>query len=135
MKSIEEKPKVPKSNYAVTGLYFYNSDVTKLAKTIKPSKRGELEITDLNNLYLIDRKLQIQLLDDTFSWWDTGTFDSLIGASCRIRDHYKKTGISICSPEVTAYEEGWISKEQLAKIAKKYEKSPYGAFLKKVAEE
>ncbi len=135
VRSIEEKPKQPKSNYAVTGLYFYNSDVTKLAKTIKPSKRGELEITDLNNLYLNDQKLQIQLLDESFSWWDTGTFDSLMEASCRIRDHFKETGISICSPEITAYEEGWISKEQLADIAKKYEKSPYGAFLKKISEE
>ncbi len=135
VRSIEEKPEKPKSEYAVTGLYFYNSDVTTLAKEVKPSQRGELEITDLNNLYLNQKRLRVRLLDDSFSWWDTGTFDSLIDASCKVRDHFKKTGLSICSPESISFKSGWISKEQLISIADRNGKSPYGAFLRKVAED
>ena len=132
--SIEEKPEKPKSNYCVTGLYFYDGRSSELAKTIKPSKRGELEITDLNNLYLKDRKLKVKLLDTGFVWMDTGTFDSLLEASEYVQMISKHQNLTICSPELTAYSKGWITREQLLESAERYGKSPYGKELKRVAE-
>lgn len=132
--SIEEKPKNPKSNYAVTGLYFYDKDVAKYAKTLKPSARGELEITDLNRIYLKMGKLDVKLLGRGYAWLDTGTMDSLIEASEFVRIIQKRQGIIISAPEEIAYINGWISKEELLTSAEKYGKSPYGKHLKKVAE-
>ena len=133
VKSIEEKPQNPKSNYCVTGLYFYSNDVTKYAKTIIPSKRNELEITDLNKIYLEKNKLRVELLDQTFTWWDTGTFDSLIEASNYVHNYFKKTGLTIDSPEHVAFCNGWISADDVLKCAERYNKSPYGEYLKKIA--
>ncbi len=132
--SIEEKPEKPKSNYCVTGLYFYDGRSSELAKTIKPSKRGELEITDLNNLYLKDKKLKVTLLDMGFVWMDTGTFDSLMEAAGYVQTLSKHQDLVICSPEITAYHKGWISKEQMIESADRYGKSPYGAAIRKIAE-
>lgn len=130
---IEEKPKNPKSDYAVTGLYFYSGDVSELAETIVPSDRGELEITDLNGIYLRKGTLKVKLLDDSFRWWDTGTFDSLMEASEYVRDCFAETGFTVDSPEHAAYEKGWISKEKLLSLADRYGKSPYGAYLRRIA--
>lgn len=132
--SIEEKPEHPKSNYAVTGLYFYPSGVSERATTITPSARGELEITTLNELYLKDALLDVQLLSRGFAWLDTGTMDSLSDASDFVRVIQKRQGIQISAPEETAYFNHWISKEQLLEAAKKYGKSSYGQHLRKVAE-
>ncbi|MBZ4656141.1 MAG: rfbA [Thermoanaerobacter sp.] len=132
--SIEEKPKNPKSNYAVTGLYFYDKDVAKYAKTLKPSARGELEITDLNRIYLEMGKLDVKLLGRGYAWLDTGTMDSLIEASEFVRTIQKRQGIIISAPEEIAYLNGWISMEELLTSAEKYGKSPYGKHLKNVAE-
>ena len=132
--SVEEKPKSPKSNYCITGLYFYDRRVVTYAKSIKPSARGELEITDVNRLYLQDGTLKVELLDDSFSWLDTGTMDSLAEATALIRDAEKESGKLISAPEVVAFENGWISSEQLFEFSKEVEKSPYGAFLKRLAE-
>ena len=132
--SIEEKPENPKSNYCVTGLYFYDGHSSELAKTIKPSDRGELEITDLNNLYLKQKKLKVKLLDMGFVWMDTGTFDSLMEASNYVQTMSKHQDLVICSPELTAYMKGWISREQLIESADRYGKSPYGQAIKKIAE-
>ena len=132
--SIEEKPKSPKSNYCVTGLYFYNSEVTEKAKKVKPSKRGELEITDLNVLYLEEDKLNVKLLGRGFAWLDTGTTESLNEASNFVRMVQHRQSVMISAPEEIAYNEGWITKEQLIKAAEKYGKSPYGEHLKKVSE-
>jgi glucose-1-phosphate thymidylyltransferase len=132
--SIEEKPKNPKSNYAVTGLYFYDKDVAKYAKTLKPSARGELEITDLNRIYLEMGKLDVKLLGRGYAWLDTGTVESLIEASEFVRTIQKRQGIIISAPEEIAYINGWISKEELLTSAEKYGKSPYGKHLKNVAE-
>ncbi len=131
--SIEEKPEKPKSNYCVTGLYFYNGDVSKHAKTIKPSERNELEITDLNNIYLELGKLKVARLDSGFAWMDTGTFDSLISASNYVQTISKHQDIVICAPEIIAYSNKWISKETLEKAAVKYGKSPYGKYLDRIA--
>jgi glucose-1-phosphate thymidylyltransferase len=133
--SIEEKPKNPKSNYAVTGLYFYNKDVAKYAKTLKPSARGELEITDLNRIYLEMGKLDVKLLGRGYAWLDTGTMDSLIEASEFVRTMQKRQGIIISAPEEIAYFNGWITKEELLTSAEKYGKSSYGKHLKNVAED
>lgn len=133
--SIEEKPKEPKSNYAVTGLYFYPSGVSAKANTITPSKRGELEITTLNQLYLDEDKLDVQLLGRGYAWLDTGTMESLLEASEFVHMTEKRQGIKISAPEEIAYIKGWINKEQLLKSAKKYGKSPYGQHLKNVAED
>lgn len=133
--SIEEKPEKPKSNYCVTGLYFYDKNVSNYAKTIKPSKRNELEITDLNNIYLKAGKLKVARLDTGFAWMDTGTFDSLISASNYVQSISRHQNILICSPEMIAYNNGWITKETLKKSAEKYGKSPYGAYLKGIADE
>ena len=131
---IEEKPANPRSNYCVTGLYFYDKDVVGHSKTIVPSDRNELEITDLNRIYLENKSLKVKLLNDSFTWWDTGTFDSLIEASVYVHEYYKRTGLTINSPEQVSFEQGWISKEKLLTLATRYGKSPYGAYLKKIAE-
>ena len=130
--SIEEKPKQPKSNYAVTGLYFYPSGVSALAEEVKPSDRGELEITTLNQMYLDRDILNVKLLGRGFAWLDTGTMDSLLDASDYVRMVELRQGIMISAPEEIAYKHGWIDEEKLLKSAKKYGKSPYGAYLKNV---
>ena len=132
--SIEEKPAEPKSNYAVTGLYFYPAGVSKKAKTVQPSARGELEITTLNEIYLDEEKLDVQLLGRGFAWLDTGTMDSLADASDFVRVIQKRQGIQISAPEEIAYRNGWITKEELLTSAEKYKKSSYGQHLFNVAE-
>ena len=132
--SIEEKPENPKSNYAITGLYFYDNEVVKLAKTLKPSKRGELEITSLNELYLKQGKLKVQLLGRGFAWLDTGTFESLMDAGCFVQMIEQRQGIKISAPEEIAYNKGWLSKEKLLYCAQKYGKSLYGEHLLSVAQ-
>lgn len=132
--SVEEKPKKPKTNYCITGLYFYDKRVVEMAKKVKPSDRGELEITDLNRMYLDEEKLTVQILGRGFAWMDTGTMDSLMEASSFIQTVQNRQGIVISAPEEIAYHAKWIDKEQLLKSAKLYGKSPYGAHLKRVAE-
>lgn len=133
-RSIEEKPVHPKSNYAVTGLYFYDSHVCEYAKQVKPSARGELEITDLNKMYLERGKLNVVTLGRGYAWLDTGTMDSLYEASVFVRSVETRAGIHISMPEEIAYEQGWIGKEALVESAQAYGKSPYGQYLQKVAE-
>jgi len=133
--SIEEKPEKAKSNYAVTGLYFYDNNVVELAKTIKPSHRGELEITDLNNLYLASGELSVQLMGRGSAWLDTGTIDSLLDASNFIAAIEKRQGLKICCPEEIAFRKGFISKDQLVDIAQPLIKSGYGKYLVKIANE
>jgi len=132
--SVEEKPQHPKSNYCITGLYFYDNRVVKMAKQVKPSARGELEITDLNRLYLNEGKLKVQLLGRGFAWLDTGTMDSLMEASIFVQTVQNRQGVVISAPEEIAYMEGLITKEQLLESAELYGKSPYGEHLKIVAE-
>ena len=132
--SVEEKPKNPKSNYCITGLYFYDRRVVELAKQVKPSARGELEITDLNRLYLEDGTLNVQLLGRGYAWLDTGMMDSLVEASDFIQMVEKRQGIQISAIEEIAYRNGWIDKETLLASAERYGKSPYGEHLKRVAE-
>ncbi len=132
--SIEEKPKQPKSNYAVTGLYFYPAGVSIRANIVKPSARGELEITTLNEMYLNESLLDVQLLGRGFAWLDTGTMDSLVEAADFVQMISKRQGITISAPEEIAYINGWITPDQLKASAEKYGKSPYGAHLKAVAE-
>ncbi|TRY30766.1 glucose-1-phosphate thymidylyltransferase RfbA [Aliiglaciecola sp. M165] len=133
--SIEEKPSLPKSQYAVTGLYFYDNSVIDLAKQIKPSPRGELEITDLNNLYLGTNKLKVELMGRGSAWLDTGTIDSLLEASNFIAAIEKRQGLKICCPEEIAYRKGFIDKEELENLAEPLVKSGYGQYLIKVARE
>lgn len=133
--SIEEKPENPKSNYCVTGLYFYPKGVAKKAKEVKPSARGELEITDLNNMYLKDDNLKVQVLGRGFAWLDTGTMDSLMEASFFVQTVQNRQGVVISAPEEIGYYEGWISKEKLLESAEMYGKSPYGEHLRRVAED
>ena len=132
--SIEEKPKEPKSNYAVTGLYFYPGDVSKRANQVKPSARGELEITTLNEMYLKDDLLDVQLLGRGFAWLDTGTMSSLLQAANFVETIQSRQGIVISAPEEIAFINGFIDKEKLMESAARYGKSPYGAHLKAVAE-
>lgn len=132
--SVEEKPQKPKSNYAITGLYFYDKRVVELAKQVKPSARGELEITTLNDLYLQKGDLDVQLLGRGFAWLDTGTMDSLVDAADFVRMVEKRQGIKISAPEEIAFKNGWISKEKLLESAERYGKSPYGKHLRRVAE-
>ncbi|MCR5522061.1 MAG: glucose-1-phosphate thymidylyltransferase RfbA [Clostridia bacterium] len=132
--SIEEKPAVPKSNYAVTGLYFYDNRIVDFAKSLKPSKRGELEITDINQLYLDAGDLDVKLLGRGYAWLDTGTVDNLIDASNFIRTIERLQGIQISAPEEIAYNMRWISKDALIHSANKYGKSSYGQHLMAVAE-
>lgn len=131
--SIEEKPKKPKSNYAVTGLYFYPADVCKRANQVKPSARGELEITTLNGMYLQDGLLDVQLLGRGFAWLDTGTMQTLLQAANFVETIESRQGITVSAPEEIAFLNGWIDKEKLLKSAKAYGKSPYGEHLKAVA--
>ena len=131
---IEEKPKVPKSNYAVTGLYFYPAGVSNRAKAVKPSARGELEITTLNEMYLNDGLLDVQLLGRGFAWLDTGTMSSLLAAANFVEMIQTRQGITISAPEEIAYINGFITTEKLLESAKLYGKSPYGEHLKSVAE-
>ena len=132
--SVEEKPQHPKSNYCITGLYFYDQRVVEYAKKVKPSARGELEITDLNRLFLEDGTLKVNLLGRGFAWLDTGTMDSLAEATDFVRMIETRQGIMISAPEEIAYINGWIDRETLRESAEKYGKSPYGAHLKRVAE-
>ena len=133
--SIEEKPEKAKSNYAVTGLYFYDNKVVDLAKKIKPSHRGELEITDLNNLYLASGELSVHLMGRGSAWLDTGTIDSLLDASNFISAIEKRQGLKICCPEEIAYRKGFITKQQLIELAQPLIKSGYGKYLVKIAHE
>lgn len=132
--SVEEKPKNPKSNYCITGLYFYDNRAVEFAKKIKPSERGELEITDLNAMYLANGDLTVQLLDRGFAWLDTGTMDSLFEAAEFVRVLSQRQDVTISAPEEIAYRNGWIDGSQLIVIAESYGKSPYGEHLKKVAD-
>ena len=132
--SIEEKPQCPKSNYAVTGLYFYPKGVSAMAHQVRPSARGELEITTLNEMYLNKALLDVQLLGRGFAWLDTGTMDSLVDAADFVRMIEQRQGIKISAPEEIAYKNGWISRETLMESAARYGKSPYGQHLKAVAE-
>lgn len=132
--SIEEKPEQPKSNYAVTGLYFYPAGVSEKAAQVKPSARGEVEITSLNDMYLQDDNLGVQLLGRGYAWLDTGTMQSLVDASNYVKMIEERQGVSVSAPEEIAYIHGWIDKDQLLKAAKHYGKSPYGKHLKSVAE-
>lgn len=131
--SVEEKPKHPKSNYCITGLYFYDNRVVDFAKQVKPSARGELEITTLNDLYLQDGSLNGIILGRGFAWLDTGTMDSLVEASDFVQMIEKRQGVKISAPEEIAYLNNWIDKEQLMQSAVKYGKSPYGEHLMNVA--
>ena len=132
--SIEEKPDKPKSNYAVTGLYFYDNRVVDYAKNLEPSNRGELEITDLNKKYLEEGDLDVQLLGRGFAWLDTGKMDTLLEAAEFVRTIEHRQGIKISALEEIAYRNNWIDKDTLLESAEKYGNSPYGQFLKKVAE-
>ena len=132
--SVEEKPKQPKSNYAITGLYFYDKRVVDLAKQVKPSARGELEITDLNRMYLEDGTLNVQLLGRGYAWLDTGTMDTIVEAAEFVQVIEQRQGIMISAPEEIAYRHGWITREKLLKSADTYGKSPYGEHLHRVAD-
>lgn len=132
--SIEEKPKEPKSNYGVTGLYFYSNDVVEKAKNLKPSARGELEITDLNRIYLKENRLDVQLLGRGFAWLDTGTHDSLLQASNFIATIEQRQGLKVSCIEEIAYKKGFITREQLIDLAKPLSKNQYGEYLLRLAE-
>ena len=133
--SIEEKPAQPKSNYAVTGLYFYPKGVSAKAKEVKPSKRGELEITTLNEMYLQEGTLSVELLGRGFAWLDTGTFKSLLEAAEFVEMNQSRQNVQISAPEEIAYVKGWINREQLLASAEVYGKSPYGDHLRRVADD
>ncbi len=133
--SLEEKPAKPKSNYAVTGLYFYSNDVVKKAKSLKPSARGELEITDLNKLYLEEGRLNVQLMGRGVAWLDTGTHDSLLEASNFIATIQSRQGLQVACLEEIAYNYGYINREQLLKLAEPLKKNYYGQYLIKIADE
>ena len=129
--SVEEKPNEPKSDYAITGLYFYPKGVSKMAKNVKPSARGELEITTLNDMYLKEDNLNACLLEEGYTWFDTGTFDSLIDAANMIRTIQNNRDIVICCPEVIAHKNKWLNKEKLMERAELLKKNSYGQYLNK----
>ena len=131
--SIEEKPENPKSNYAVPGLYFYTNDVIEIAKTIKPSARGELEITSVNDEYMKKGKLTVEKLGRGMTWFDTGTHDALLETASFVQTIEKRQGMQVCCPEEIAYKNGWITAEELSKLADKYMKTAYGQYLKDLA--
>lgn len=133
--SVEEKPEYPKSSYAITGLYFYPKGVSAMAEQVKPSRRGELEITTLNELYLHEGKLDVQLMGRGFAWLDTGTMESLLEAAEFVHMVEKRQGVKISALEEIAYRSGWITTEQLMESAQMYGKSPYGEHLRRVAED
>ncbi len=133
--SIEEKPKNPKSHYAIPGLYFYDNTVVKRAKELKPSSRGELEITDLNREFLKEGKLKVEVLGRGFAWLDTGSYDGLANASNFVQTMQKRTGLYISCPEEIAYRNEWISKEDLINMGKEYKATEYGKYLLSLAEE
>jgi glucose-1-phosphate thymidylyltransferase len=133
--SLEEKPVRPKSRYAVTGLYFYDSGVVKLARTIKPSSRGELEITDLNRLYLDQGKLNVEIMGRGMAWLDTGTHESLIEAGTFIETLEKRQGLKIACPEEIAYRNGYITADQVRSLAKPLAKNGYGRYLLQILDE
>ena len=132
--SIEEKPKAPKSNYAVPGLYFYTNDVIKIAKEVKPSARGELEITSINEEYMKLGKLKVEKLGRGMTWFDTGTHDALIETASFVQTIQKRQGLQISCPEEIAFKNGWINSEQLLEMSKKFLKTDYGKYLKDLAE-
>ena len=132
--SIVEKPENPKSNYAVPGLYFYTNDVIEIAKTIKPSARGELEITSINEEYMKKGKLTVEKLGRGMTWFDTGTHDELIETASFVQTIEKRQGMQVCCPEEIAYKNKWISSEDLLELSKKYMKTDYGVYLKDLAE-
>ena len=133
--SVEEKPKKPKSNYAITGLYFYPKGVAKKAKEVKPSARGELEITTLNDMYLQEGILKAEILGEGFTWFDTGTFESQLDAANMIKTIESNKDKVICCPEQIAYYKNWISKEELQKRAELLKKNTYGEYLQKVVDQ
>ncbi|MGE1084318.1 glucose-1-phosphate thymidylyltransferase RfbA [Pseudomonas shirazensis] len=133
--SLEEKPKVPKSSYAVTGLYFYDNQVVDLARDLKPSARGELEITDLNNLYLQQEQLHVEIMGRGYAWLDTGTHDSLLDASQYIATMERRQGLKVACPEEICYRAGWIGAEQLERLAQPLLKNGYGQYLKNLLKE
>ena len=132
--SIEEKPAEPKSNYAVPGLYFYTNEVIDIAKNVKPSARGELEITTVNEEYMKRGQLKVEKLGRGMTWFDTGTHDALIETASFVQTIEKRQGLQICSPDEIAYKNGWITAEKLSELADKYMKTEYGRYLKDLAE-
>ena len=130
----EEKPANPKSNYAVPGLYFYTNEVIEIAKNVKPSARGELEITSINEEYMKRRQLKVEKLGRGMTWFDTGTHDALIETASFVQTIQKRQGLQICCPEEIAFDKGWINSEQLSNLAQKYMKTDYGKYLKDVAD-
>ncbi len=133
--SIEEKPEKPKSKFAITGLYFYDGEAVEIARSLKPSARGELEITDINKAYLRSGRLAVEILGRGFAWLDTGTPESLLDAATFVRTLEKRQGVRICSPEEIAYRNGLISRNQLARLSEELGKSGYGQYLRELAEE
>ena len=133
--SIEEKPANPKSNYAVPGLYFYTNEVIEIAKNVKPSARGELEITTVNEEYMKRGQLKVEKLGRGMTWFDTGTHDALIETASFVQTIQKRQGLQICCPEEIAFDKGWITSDELSELSKKYMKTDYGKYLKDVADD